>query len=64
MTFLQPRFAREMVTALARVEDRAIGIVANDTRFTAEAIDGARIRQGSPLSAAMRRLRTSCRLAH
>lgn len=38
VTFLRPRFAREMVTALARVEGRAVGIIANDTRFTAGAI--------------------------
>ncbi len=41
VTFLRPRFAREMVTALARIEGRAIGIIANDTRYTAGAITAA-----------------------
>ncbi|MCK5752145.1 MAG: biotin carboxylase, partial [Mycobacterium sp.] len=41
VTFLRPRFAREMVTALARIEGRAVGIIANDTRFTAGAITAA-----------------------
>lgn len=41
VTFLRPRFAREMVTALARVEGRPVGVIANDTRFTAGAITAA-----------------------
>ncbi|WP_283634670.1 acyl-CoA carboxylase subunit beta [Mycolicibacterium poriferae] len=41
VTFLRSRFAREMVTALARIEGRAVGIIANDTRFTAGAITAA-----------------------
>ena len=41
VTLLRPRFAREMVTALARVEGRAVGVIANDTRFTAGAITAA-----------------------
>ncbi|BBY74417.1 putative carboxyl transferase/pyruvate carboxylase [Mycolicibacterium parafortuitum] len=41
VTFLRPRFAREMVTALARIEGRPVGIIANDTRFTAGAITAA-----------------------
>lgn len=41
VTFLRPRFAREMVTALARIEGRAVGVIANDTRFTAGAITAA-----------------------
>src|SRR3954470_9438403 len=43
VTFLRPRFAREMVTALARIEGRPLGFIANDTRFMAGAItsDGA-----------------------
>ncbi|TRW78207.1 biotin carboxylase [Mycolicibacterium sp. 018/SC-01/001] len=41
VTFLRPKFAREMVTALARIEGRAVGIVANDTRFMAGAITAA-----------------------
>jgi acetyl-CoA carboxylase carboxyltransferase component len=36
--FLRERFAPEMVTALARIEGRALGIVANDTRHMAGAI--------------------------
>jgi acetyl-CoA carboxylase carboxyltransferase component len=38
VTFLRERFAPEMVTALARIEGRPLGIVANDTRHTAGAI--------------------------
>jgi acetyl-CoA carboxylase carboxyltransferase component len=38
VTFLRPRFAPEMVTALARIEGRPLGIVANDTRHVAGAI--------------------------
>jgi methylmalonyl-CoA carboxyltransferase 12S subunit len=43
VTFLRQRFAPEMVTALARIEGRPVGIVANDTRHMAGAItsDGA-----------------------
>jgi len=41
VTLLRPRFAREMVTALARIEGRAVGVIANDTRFTAGAITAA-----------------------
>jgi acetyl-CoA carboxylase carboxyltransferase component len=38
VTFLRERFARGMVTALARVEGRPVGVIANDTRFMAGAI--------------------------
>jgi acetyl-CoA carboxylase carboxyltransferase component len=38
VTFLRERFAPEMVTALARIEGRAVGVIANDTRFIAGAI--------------------------
>jgi acetyl-CoA carboxylase carboxyltransferase component len=38
VTFLRERFAPEMVTALARIEGRAIGVIANDTRHMAGAI--------------------------
>jgi acetyl-CoA carboxylase carboxyltransferase component len=46
VTYLRPRFAREMVTALARLEGRPVGVIANDTRhmagaITAEAADKA-----------------------
>jgi acetyl-CoA carboxylase carboxyltransferase component len=37
-TFLRERFAPEMVTALARIEGRPLGFLANDTRHTAGAI--------------------------
>ena len=37
---LRPRFAPNMVTALARLDGRAVAIVANDSRYTAGAIDG------------------------
>ena len=38
VTFLRERFAPEMVTALARIEGRAIGIVANSTMHMAGAV--------------------------
>jgi len=38
VTFLRERFAPEMVTALARIEGRPVGIIANDTRHMAGAI--------------------------
>jgi acetyl-CoA carboxylase carboxyltransferase component len=37
-SFLRERFAPEMVTALARIEGRPVGIVANDSRHMAGAI--------------------------
>jgi acetyl-CoA carboxylase carboxyltransferase component len=37
-TFLRERFAPEMVTALARIEGRPLGLIANDTRHVAGAI--------------------------
>jgi acetyl-CoA carboxylase carboxyltransferase component len=38
VTFLRERFAPEMVTALARIEGKPLGVIANDTRHTAGAI--------------------------
>jgi acetyl-CoA carboxylase carboxyltransferase component len=38
VTFLRPRFAPEMATALGRIEGRAVGFIANDTRHIAGAI--------------------------
>jgi len=38
VTFLRSRFAPEMVTALARIEGRPVGVIANDTRHMAGAI--------------------------
>jgi acetyl-CoA carboxylase carboxyltransferase component len=38
VTFLRERFAPEMVTALARIEGRPLGVIANDTRHSAGAI--------------------------
>jgi len=38
VTFLRSRFAPEIVTALARIEGRPLGILANDSRHTAGAI--------------------------
>jgi acetyl-CoA carboxylase carboxyltransferase component len=40
VTYLRERFAPEMVTALARIEGRAVGVIANDTRHVAGAITG------------------------
>jgi methylmalonyl-CoA carboxyltransferase 12S subunit len=41
VTFLRERFAPEMVTALARIEGRPLGIVANNTAVMAGAITAA-----------------------
>jgi acetyl-CoA carboxylase carboxyltransferase component len=41
VTFLRDRFAPEMVTALARIEGRAVGIIANNTMVMAGAITAA-----------------------
>jgi len=38
VTFLRPRFAPELVTALARIEGRPVGIIANDSRHLAGTI--------------------------
>jgi methylmalonyl-CoA carboxyltransferase 12S subunit len=38
VTFLRERFAPEMVTALARIEGRPLGIIANETRHMAGAV--------------------------
>jgi acetyl-CoA carboxylase carboxyltransferase component len=41
VTFLRQRFAPEMVTALARIEGRAVGVIANNTMVMAGAITAA-----------------------
>jgi acetyl-CoA carboxylase carboxyltransferase component len=41
VTFLRERFAPEMVTALARIEGRAVGFIANNTMYVAGAITSA-----------------------
>lgn len=38
VTFLRPRFAPELVTALARIEGRPVGVIANNTMYLAGAI--------------------------
>src|SRR5689334_9224176 len=38
VTFLRERFAPEMATALARIDGRPLGFIANDTRYMAGAI--------------------------
>jgi acetyl-CoA carboxylase carboxyltransferase component len=40
VTFLRERFAPEMVTALARIEGRPLGFIANDSRHMAGALTG------------------------
>src|SRR4051794_29486548 len=40
VTFLREQFAPEMVTALARIEGRAVGVVANNTMHMAGAVTG------------------------
>ena len=41
VTFLRERFAPEMVTALARIDGRAVGVLANNTMVMAGAITAA-----------------------
>ena len=41
VAFLRERFAPEMVTALARIEGRAVGLIANNTMVMAGAITAA-----------------------
>lgn len=41
VTFLRERFAPEMVTALARIEGRAVGVIANNSMVMAGAITAA-----------------------
>ncbi|MGV0791344.1 acyl-CoA carboxylase subunit beta [Mycolicibacterium sp. XJ1819] len=41
VTFLRPRFATELVTALARIDGRAVGVIANNTMVMAGAITAA-----------------------
>lgn len=41
VTFLRPRFAAEMVTALARINGRAVGVLANNSMVMAGAITAA-----------------------
>jgi acetyl-CoA carboxylase carboxyltransferase component len=40
VTFLRERFAPEMITALARIEGRAVGVIANNTMHMAGAVTG------------------------
>jgi acetyl-CoA carboxylase carboxyltransferase component len=40
VTFLRERFAPEMVTALARIEGRPVGVIANNTMHMAGAVTG------------------------
>jgi len=40
VTFLRERFAPELVTALARIEGRPLGFLANDSRYMAGALTG------------------------
>ena len=40
VTFLRDRYAPEMVTALARIQGRAIGVIANNTMHMAGAVTG------------------------
>ncbi|HEY5816381.1 MAG TPA: carboxyl transferase domain-containing protein [Solirubrobacterales bacterium] len=47
VTFLGERFAREMVTALGRIEGRPVGFLANETRQMAGAITSDASRKGA-----------------
>ncbi len=56
--------AASMVTALARIEGRPVGVIANDTgTWPAARSTSRRLRQGRALPAALRRLRPAGRLA-
>jgi acetyl-CoA carboxylase carboxyltransferase component len=46
-TFLRERFAPELVTALARIEGRAVGVIANDSMHMAGAITSEAADKGS-----------------
>ena len=55
VTFLRERFAKEMVSALARIEGRAVGVIANNTMVMAGAITArASARRPASCSCAMR----------
>lgn len=47
VTFLRQRYAPELVTALARIEGRPLGVIANDTRHTAGAITSGAAAKGA-----------------
>ena len=64
VTFLRPRFAREMVTALARIEGRAVGVIANDTRYMAGAITAAASDKAARFLQLCDCFRASRRVAH
>lgn len=40
VTLLRPRFAPELVTALARIEGRPVGVIANNTKYMAGTVTG------------------------
>jgi acetyl-CoA carboxylase carboxyltransferase component len=47
VTFLRERFAPELVTALARIEGRPVGLIANDTMYMAGAITSGAADKGA-----------------
>ena len=57
VTFLRPRFAAEMVTALARIDGRAVGVIANNTHGDGRRDHRGRVGQGGPVPATVRRVR-------
>ena len=58
-----PRLAPGLITALGRVEGRAIGVLANDPACTSAAPSSAGAPQGRALPAALRRVRVARALA-
>ena len=58
-----PGFGRTIVTALARIEGRPVGVIANDPRPPQRRDRRRRLRQGGPLHPALRRVRAAGRLA-
>ena len=60
---LRERFAPELVTALARIEGRPVGVIANNTKVLAGAITAAASDKAARLPAAVRRVRAAGRLA-
>ena len=60
VTFLRARFAPEMVTALARIEGRPVGIIANNTMSTRRR-DHQRRRRTRPRASCSSATRSGCR---
>ena len=51
------RRARNMVTGFARIDGRAVGVIANQPRHLGGVLDAGEVAEGSPVRRAMRRVR-------